>query len=213
MVATALQRFFLARLHGRLVGLLSCLGAGGVIALAVGAFGSKPDRTVRPVIPVATASAPALIAVSVGGALDWLKLSESQRAMLRPLQAAWSGLDLGNRKRWLEVAQKVWRLSPEARERVQTRMADWATLPPKQRAQARLQYVYAKRVPAAKRAELWSKYQVSPAASAVIGKHDPGVTMVAPALAQVRPGATTVPVTQLLHPATVEVEEGLRAPG
>ena len=213
MAATAFHRFFSARLNGRLVGLLFFLCVGGVIAVVAGKFESRSDRTPRPVIPLAAASAPALIAVAVGEASDWASLGESQRAMLRPLQGEWPGLDLANRQRWIGVAQKVRHLSPEARERVQARMADWAKLPTKKRAQARLQYVYAKRVPAAKRAELWSKYQGSRAASAAIGRRDSDVTMVAPALAQVRPGATTVPVTQLLRPATVEVEEGPRAPG
>ena len=202
-----------SQLTGRVVWPLFCLGACCVAAVVAVAFGQMPERTVRTVASAAPASAPARIAVAVGDALDWTNLSESQRAVLRPLQAAWPGLDSVNRQRWLEVAQKVRHLSPEARTRVQARMVDWAALPPKKRAQARLQYVYAKRVPPAKRNELWSKYQASPAASTAIGKHDPSVTMVAPALAQVRPGATTVPVTELLRPASVEIEEALRAPG
>lgn len=213
MTATALQRVCALRLNGRLIGLLFCLGVGGVIAVGAGAFGPKPDRAERPVTRASAVSAPVLGVVAVGDTSDWASLSEYQRAMLHPLQDEWPGLDSVNRQRWLGVAQKVRHLSPEARERILTRMADWAKLPAKKRAQARLQYVYAKRVPAAQRAELWSKYQVSPAASAASGKHDSAVTMVAPALAQVRPGATTVPVTQLLRPASVESEEGPRAPG
>lgn len=213
MVATAFERSLSTWLNRRVMGSLLYLGAAGVIAVAAGGFGSRPNRAERPVIPAAAASAPAPRAVAAGDALDWTQLGESQRAMLHPLQAAWPGLDPVNRQRWLEVAQKVRHLSPEARERVQARMADWAKLPPKERARARLQYVYAKRVPAAKRAELWSKYQVSPAASGAIGRHGPGVTMVAPALAQVRPGATTVPINQLFRPANIEVEEGPQAPG
>ena len=213
MAATASQRILSLKLSGSLVGLLFCLGVGGAIAVAAGPFGSQPERVERPVMRAAAVSVPVPSVVASGDPSDWPSLSESQRAMLHPLQGEWSGLDSISRQRWLGVAKKVLHLSPEARERVQARMADWAKLPPKKRAQARLQYVYAKRVPAAKRAELWSRYQASPAASAATGKRDSGVTMVAPALAQVRPGATTVPVTQLLRPATVEVDEGLRAPG
>ena len=213
MAATASQRVLSLRLSGWLVGLLFCLGVGGVIAVAAGPFGPEPGRAERLVIRAAAVPVPVPSVVASGDPSDWPSLNESQRAMLRPLQAEWPALDSVNRQRWLGVAQKVRHLSPEARERVQARMADWAKLPPKKRAQARLQYVYAKHVPAAKRAELWSKYQASPAASAAIGKRDSAVTMVAPALAQVRPGATTVPVTQLLRPVTVEVEGGSRAPG
>ena len=215
MAAISPERVLPAWLNGRLVLLLVCLGAAIAIAIAIATdtVGSRSDRPVQLVTHAVAVSAPALSAVAVSDAPSWTNLSEAQRTTLRPLKASWPGLDLVNRQRWLEVAQKVRHLSPEAKERVQARMADWAKLPPKKRAQARLQYVYAQRVPAAKRAELWSKYQVSPAASAAIGKHDPGVAMVAPALVQVRPGATTVPVTQLLRPATVEVEEDLRAPG
>jgi hypothetical protein len=213
MVATWFERRHFAGFHGRAVGLLFGLGAAAAIAVAAGAFGPKPDRPVRPAIPMATVSVPAAIAVAAGDASDWTRLGESQRAILRPLQGVWPGLDSANRQRWLEVAQKVGKLSLDARERVQARMADWAKLPPNKRAQARLQYVYAKRVPVAKRAELWSKYQASPAASAALGKRDSSVTMVAPALAQVRPGATTVPVTKLLLPATIEVEEDVHEPG
>jgi len=90
-------------------------------------------------------------------------------------------------------------------------MVEWAKLSPDKRAQARLQYVYANRVPAAKRNDLWKKYQLSPAASAVLARSQAGVGMVGPALAQVKPGATTVPLTQLFRPATIEVEAGLAA--
>jgi len=213
MAATAFQSSSPARLNGWLMALLFCLVAGGVIAVAAGPFGSKPNRAARPVTPSAAVAAPAMSVVEAGDALDWTALSESHRTMLRPLQAAWPGLDSVNKQRWLEVAQKVQHLSPEARERVKARMANWAKLPTKKRAQARLQYVHAKRVPAGERAELWTKYQMTPAASAAIGKTDASVTMVAPALAQVSPGATTVLVTQLLRSATLGIAEGSRGPG
>lgn len=93
------------------------------------------------------------------------------------------------------------------------RMLEWSRLSPKKREQARLQYVYAKRVPAARRNDLWKKYQQSPTASAAGAGPETGVNMVAPALARVKPGATTVPITQLLGPATIDAAADPAAPG
>jgi hypothetical protein len=213
MVATTFLRLFCERLKGHVMGVLCFLGTACAVAVIAGVFRSEPERSKRPPILAAVASAPALSVVAAGNASDWTELDESQRETLSPLRTAWPALDSVDRRRWLEVAQKVRHLSSESRRRVQARMADWAKLPPKRRAQARLRFVYAERVPVARRTELWRKYQANPDTPATIGRHGPSVTMVAPALAQVRPGATTVPVTQLRRAATAEVEDSLRAPG
>ena len=174
---------------------------------------SKPDPAARPVARSAISSAPAASASADSKQEAWAKLNGWQRTTLLPLEAAWQGLDAPNRQRWLAVAARMRGLSPEARGRVQIRMVEWARLSPTMRAQARLQYVYAKRVPASQRNELWKKYQLSPVESARLAKAQSDASMVAPALAQVKPGATTVPITQLLRPATAEVEGGLPAHG
>ena len=193
--------------------LLLALGCAGVIAFATGLFEAQRDPAVRLVAQAAPVPVPAASSSAAPDQAAWMNLNEWQRTTLLPLAAAWPGLDTFNRQRWLAVAAQMRRLSPEARARVQTRMVAWAKLSPKKRAQARLQYVYAKRVPAAKRNDLWKKYQLSPAAPVARAKPRTGVSMVAPALAQVQPGATTVPITQLLRPTTVEVEGDPAAPG
>jgi len=184
------------------------LGAAGLIAFATGLFESKRDAATRPVALSATALVPAASPSAIPDEAAWMNLNTWQRTTLLPLEAAWPGLDSVNRQRWLAVAEQIRRLSPEARARVQMRMVEWAKLSPKERAQARLRWVYANRVPAAKRNDLWKIYQLSPAASAAKAKSPADVRMVGPAMAQVKPGATTVPLTQLFHPATIEAERG-----
>ncbi len=148
------------------------------------------------VVPITIAMLSPVTAVA-DDAQTWLRLSEAQRKTLRPLQALWPTLDDAGRQRWLGVAGQLQRFGPGETARVQTRMLEWAKLSTKERAEARLQYLIAKRVPAEKRKEQWAKYQsarTSPASRKMPGTQ---LSMVGPVTAHAAAGASTMMLSQL----------------
>lgn len=89
----------------------------------------------------------------------WQDLKPDQKAVLKPLERDWSGIDLPRKQKWLELSARFPRMSPDEQSRVQARMAEWAKMTPQQRGQARLNYQDAKQVPAKDRQARWESYQ------------------------------------------------------
>lgn len=191
------------------IAMLLCVALCAVSCLLLGRPTSKPGAplTLRAVHPPELSIA--------DGQSTWDRLSDVQRSTLLPLKASWPDLDRSNRQRWLEVAGHLQRLSPEAKGRAQVRMADWAKLSPQQRANARLHYVNAKRLPAGKRNERSSKYQLEPKSPMSRGVPETRLSMVAPATVRAEPGATTILLNQLPWARTVEPnpDDAPAAPG
>lgn len=173
-----------------ILGLALCVG------LAIGVFSVRPQPTtvqaaMRAPMPFVAA------AIRAENGPTWASLSDSQRATLRPLMAFWPSLVSSDKQRWLNVAARLRGLSGQAKARADAHMAAWAKLTPQKRTQARLRYVYARRVPAAERQLRWRTYQAMTKGSPVTESDNANLALVAPAMAQVRPGATTVLLTEL----------------
>lgn len=185
-----------------LVGALLALG------LALGGLAAQGQpRATDPVAPNAE-SGPA-----------WSRLSAQQRAALAPLEHDWSGIDGPRKQKWLDIAARFDRMSPDERGRVQQRMSDWVRLSPRQRNEARQNYQGAKALSAEERQLRWQAYKDLPEdqkrglATQAKGPQRPGGTAkagapkvntvpnpllearqakpVAPSVVQARPGATT----------------------
>ena len=119
---------------------------------AAAASAAVPPAAVVPVVPRA--------AVSPNAA--WAALTPAQRATLKPLEREWGAINGNRRQKWLEVAERLPRMSADDRARVQARMVEWATMTPQQRAQVRLQFQEAKQVAPQNRKESWDAYQALP---------------------------------------------------
>ncbi len=76
---------------------------------------------------------------------DWRSLSAAEQRALAPLQRDWAQLDEAQKEKWIEIAQRLPSMSPEQRQRIQDRMADWARMTPAERGQARLRFLQAQR--------------------------------------------------------------------
>ena len=63
------------------------------------------------------------------------------------------------REKWIEIAKRFHKLSPEGRKRLHDRMADWVRLTPEQRQLARESYQNAKTLPPERKAQVWQQYQ------------------------------------------------------
>lgn len=90
---------------------------------------------------------------------QWKELSSTQRAGLIPLQTAWPSLDVAQKRKWMEIADKLPKLPAEEQQRVQTRMTEWARLSPNERSQARFNFQQANQVSTEKRQAKWQAYQ------------------------------------------------------
>jgi len=91
--------------------------------------------------------------------LDWLTLTPPQRQALQPLATSWPHLTEVHKKKWIVLSANFDTLTPEAKERLHARMAQWAALTPTQRALARLNYTQTQRVTVEDKAERWEVYQ------------------------------------------------------
>lgn len=93
---------------------------------------------------------------------SWSELSPAQRTALAPLERDWPTIDADRKEKWLEVAAKFHKMSPEERQRIQARMTEWARLSPKERGEARLHYQELRQMNPAERQARWEQYQALP---------------------------------------------------
>lgn len=92
----------------------------------------------------------------------WESLTPAQRTALAPLQKEWSSIDADRKEKWLEIADRFPRMSPDERARIQTRMTQWARLSPKERGEARLHYQELRQLTPAERQARWEQYRALP---------------------------------------------------
>jgi len=92
----------------------------------------------------------------------WAELTAEQQMILAPLKADWESLETERRRKWIGVAKRYGKMTPQGQERVQRRMQTWAKLTPEQRRQARETYKQIVKAPPSKRDKLrqqWAEYQ------------------------------------------------------
>ena len=92
----------------------------------------------------------------------WNQLTTAQRDALAPLAGQWSTIPPESKRKWLEIADKYPRLSPDGQSRMQARMADYARLTPEQRRTARENFQRAYELPRDKRESAVQQYQSLP---------------------------------------------------
>jgi hypothetical protein len=120
-------------------------------------------------VPVATlaqgsASTPVATQASAQSAegVSWSALTASQKNALKPLEREWGSIDSTRKTKWLDIANRFPRMSPDEQARIQTRMEEWAKLTPRERGQARMNFKEAQRVPAQERKDKWEAYRALP---------------------------------------------------
>ena len=104
-------------------------------------------------------------AAAAGKSPQWASLTADQQQILAPLQRDWNKLGAEQKAKWLGVAKRYPRMTPNGQKRVQTRMQKWAKLTPEQRAQARERYRNIGKMAPDRRDVLrrqWAEYQTLP---------------------------------------------------
>lgn len=115
---------------------------------AAGGSGAHADTNLSP-----------LSALSSEGPLSWSHLTEAQHLALAPFVAQWDSFSDERKQKWLKIASRFHRMSPEAQKHLHQRMEEWVRLTPDQRKVARENYQVSKAVPLEKREKAWDAYQ------------------------------------------------------
>jgi len=88
----------------------------------------------------------------------WNNLSPTDRQALEPLRSVWSSLSQGHRRKWLALAKNYPTMPEVDREKLRSRMVEWAALTAKEREQARLNFAKTKKAPADASVATWEAY-------------------------------------------------------
>jgi len=122
----------------------------------------------KPVSPSSAPNAPKAAASSAAKAVvsrpTWAELSPMQQKALAPLASSWNTtVSEPQKRKWLEISKNFPSLPPEGQANLHSRMNEWVTLSPQQRAQARLNFGKTKELskqltPEEKKAK-WESYQ------------------------------------------------------
>nr|WP_241019110.1 DUF3106 domain-containing protein [Paraburkholderia sp. Tr-20389] len=115
----------------------------------------------------AKASAPALTVELPGlpistSPLAWSKLTSADHVALAPFEAQWDGFSEERKRKWLKIASRYPKMTPEAQKRLHERMAEWVRMTPEQRRVARENYQVSKELPREARQNAWKAYQQLP---------------------------------------------------
>ncbi len=125
------------------------------------------------------ASAITVAAVSGGGKLArrfcrrWLRFlpkvrlrgaasSDAQHVALAPFGSQWDQFSEERKRKWMKIASRYHKMSPDAQKRLHERMTEWVRMTPDQRKVARENYQVSKSVPVEKRESAWDAYQKLP---------------------------------------------------
>jgi len=114
--------------------------------------------------PVTSKAVPAATAKAAPSGPSWADLSPTQQQALKPLAASWNTtISEPQKRKWLEISKNYASLPPEGQAIMHSRMNEWVTLSPQQRAQARLNFGKTKELskqltPEEKKAK-WETYQ------------------------------------------------------
>ncbi len=90
----------------------------------------------------------------------WHELTADQQAALHPLAKLWNSLGEAHKRKWLALSGNFSRMSAEEQATLHSRMTEWSTLSPRQRARARLNFAEIRRLaPPDERKAKWEAYQ------------------------------------------------------
>lgn len=109
--------------------------------------------------------APATLTPPVAGSANaspkgkWKELTLAQQQALEPLAPHWSSLSEGQKNKWLTISKNFANLPDYEKSTMHSRMAEWATLTPQQRIQARLNFGETNRLPQVEKKAQWEAYQ------------------------------------------------------
>ncbi|MEO7400453.1 MAG: DUF3106 domain-containing protein [Polaromonas sp.] len=142
--------------------------ARGIIVAGLLAWGSTgfPQALKPAAVPASSAAgakAPVAAPAKAPSRPAWSELTPLQQQALAPLATNWNTISEPQKRKWLEISRNYGSLPPEGQATLNSRMHEWVTLSPQERAQARLNFGKTKELsrqltPEEKNAQ-WQAYQ------------------------------------------------------
>lgn len=127
---------------------------GSVLSCGIGAQSTQSG--------VAVSAAPAASVPASAPIGKWRELTLTQQQALEPLAPHWATLSEAQRSKWLAISKNFANLPEYEKSTMHSRMAEWATLTPQQRIQARLNFGETNRLPQVEKKAQWQAYQSLP---------------------------------------------------
>jgi hypothetical protein len=94
--------------------------------------------------------------------LSWTRLTDAERLALAPFATVWDTFSDERKRKWIKIASRYSKLTPEQQKGLQERMTEWVRLTPDQRRVARENYQVSKELPREAREKAWKAYQQLP---------------------------------------------------
>lgn len=146
---------------------------GGAIALTVSYVATYPrfhpqagatpaSAAIVPLAPTAPVLGTDLPLPVTNDPLAWHRLTPPQQAALAPYATVWDTFSPARKRKWLKIAARFPKMSPDAQKKLQSRMLEWVNMTPEQRVLARENYEATKDLPPQERESAWSAYQKLP---------------------------------------------------
>ncbi len=110
-------------------------------------------------LQASAANPPARSSATPASNSSWQSLQSSQKKALAPLAPHWAQISQAQKNKWLAMSNNFDNLSTKEQTILHARMAEWASLSPQQRAQARLNFNQTKTLDADAKKTQWETYQ------------------------------------------------------
>jgi hypothetical protein len=136
------------------------LGVLAGLLLSCAVWAQATPSTSMPAAAVALPSVNAAPSATTTG--KWKELTAAQQLALEPLAPHWTSLSEAQKKKWLAISKNFDTLPDYEKSTMHSRMAEWATLTPQQRIQARLNYGETNRITPVEKKAQWQAYQSLP---------------------------------------------------
>jgi hypothetical protein len=110
-------------------------------------------------LQASAANPPARSSAAPSSNSSWQSLQSSQKKALAPLAPHWAQISQAQKNKWLAMSNNFDNLSTKEQAILHERMAEWASLTPQQRAQARLNFNQTKSLDVDAKKTQWETYQ------------------------------------------------------
>ena len=110
-------------------------------------------------LQASAANPPARSSAAPASNSSWQSLQSSQKKALAPLAPHWAQISQAQKNKWLAMSNNFDNLSTKEQAILHERMAEWASLTPQQRAQARLNFNQTKTLDADAKKTQWETYK------------------------------------------------------
>ncbi|MFM6991176.1 MAG: DUF3106 domain-containing protein [Rhodoferax sp.] len=88
----------------------------------------------------------------------WKDLTPAQQQSLKPLAANWSGINEGQKRKWIALSKNFPAKSPAEQAKLHSRMTEWVSLSQQQRTQARLNFAETKTLSPSEKTAQWNAF-------------------------------------------------------